>query len=159
MRYMMIVRGSENFAASGPPPAALIEAIDRLGEEAAKKGTMVSFGGLKPTSSGARMRITNGKIVTTDGPFTESKELIGEFSIFNVASKEEALEEARKLMELHRVHWPNWEGETEIRMMYEEDDDVRAAQIEASRLLEQVGGVRGLFLDTPIRRRCVRSRT
>jgi hypothetical protein len=143
MRYMMIVRGSENFAASGPPPAALVEAVGRLGEEAARKGTMVSFGGLKPTSSGARIRLTNGKLVTTDGPFVESKEVIGGFSIFNLASKEEALEEARKFMELHRVHWPNWEGEIEIRLMYEENDDVRAAQIEASRLLEHVGGGRG----------------
>jgi hypothetical protein len=142
MRYMMIVKGSENFAAAGPPPAALIEAIERLCEEAAKKGTMISFGGLKPTSSGARMRITNGKIVTTDGPFIESKEVIGGFSIFNVASKEEALEEARTFMELHGVHWPNWEGETEIRLMYEENDDVRAEQMEASRLVEHVGGVR-----------------
>src|SRR5215475_13402246 len=113
MRYMFIVSGSENFAASGPPPAALIEAIDRLGEEATKQGKMVSFGGLQPTSSGSRMRITKGKIETTDGPFTESKEVIGGFSIFNLASKEEALEEARKFMELHLVHWPNWEGETE----------------------------------------------
>jgi len=143
MRYMFIVRGSENLAASGPPPAALIEAIERLGEEAAKEGKMVSFGGLKPTSSGARMRITKGKIVTTDGPFTESKEVIGGFSIFNLASKEEALEEARKFTELHRVHWPNWEGEIEIRLMYEEEDDVRATQIEGSRLLEHVGGARG----------------
>ena len=46
-------------------------------------------------------------------------------------------------MELHRVHWPNWEGETEIRLLYEEEDDVRAAQIEASRVLEHAGGVRG----------------
>jgi hypothetical protein len=137
------VTGSESFAASGPPPAALVEAIDRLGEEAARKGTMVSFGGLKPTSSGARMRVTNGKIITTDGPFAESKEVIGGFSIFNVASKDEALEEARKFMELHRVHWPNWEGEIEIRQMYEENDDVRAVQIEGSRLLEHVGDVRG----------------
>jgi hypothetical protein len=136
MRYMIIVSGSENFAASGPPPAALVEAIERLGEEMAKKGTLVSFGGLQPTSSGARMRITNGKITTTDGPFTESKEVIGGFSIINVASKEEALEEARKFTELHRVHWPKWEGEIEIRQMYEEADDVAAAQIEASRLLE-----------------------
>lgn len=143
MRYMIIVTGSENLAASGPPPALLVEAIDRLGEELAKKGTMVSFGGLQPTSSGARMRVTNGKIITTDGPFTESKEVIGGFSILNVASKEEALEEARNFMELHRVHWPNWEGEIEIRLMYEADDDVRAAQIEASRLLEDVAGIRG----------------
>ena len=89
------------------------------------------------------MRITNGKIVTTDGPFAESKEVIGGFSIINVASKEAALEEARNFMELHRVHWPNWEGEIEIRLMYAEEDDVRATQIEGSRLLEQVGGVRG----------------
>lgn len=143
MRYMIIVSGSENLAASGPPPAALIEAIDKLSEEATKKGTLVSFGGLQPTSSGARMRVTNGKIITTDGPFTESKEVLGGFSIINVASKEAALEEARNFMELHRVHWPKWEGEIEIRLMYEAEDDVRAAQIEGSRLLEHAGGVRG----------------
>jgi hypothetical protein len=143
MRYMMIVTGSENLAASGPPPAALFEAIDKLGEEAAKKGTMVSFGGLHPTSSGARIRLTNGKLITTDGPFAESKEVIGGFSIINVASKEEAVEEGRKFMELHRVHWPTWQGELEIRQMYEQEDDVQAAQIEGSRRLEQVGGGRG----------------
>jgi hypothetical protein len=143
MRYMMIVTGSENFAESGPPPAALMEAIDRLGQEAAKKGTMVSFGGLQPTSTGARMRLTNGKLITTDGPFTESKEVIGGFSIIEVGSREEALEEARTFMELHRVHWPKWQGQVEIRLMYEEADDVQAAQIEGSRVLEQVSGVRG----------------
>ena len=143
MRYMVIGTGPENLAASGPPPAALIEAIDRLSEEATKNGTLVSFGGLQPTSSGTRMRITNGKISTTDGPFTESKEVIGGFSIINVASKEAALEEARNFIELHRVHWPKWEGEIEIRLMYEQEDDVRATQIEGSRLLEHAGGVRG----------------
>lgn len=143
MRYMIIVTGSESLAASGPPPAALIEAIDRLSEEATKKGTLVSFGGLQPTSSGTRMRVTNGKIITTDGPFIEAKEVIGGFSIINVPTKEAALEEARNFMELHRVHWPKWEGEIEIRLMYEQEDDVRAAQIEGSRLLEHAGDVRG----------------
>jgi hypothetical protein len=136
MRYMMIVTGPENLAASGPPPAALFEAIDEFVTEAVENGKIVSFGGLKPTSTGARMRIANGKVVTTDGPFTESKEVIGGFSIFEVASREEALEEARKFMELHRVHWPNWEGQTEIRLMYEAEDDVRSTQIEGSRRLE-----------------------
>lgn len=143
MRYMMIVKGSENFAASGPPPAALVEAIEKLGEELTRNGTMVSFGGLHPTSSGARMRLVNGKIVTTDGPFTESKEVIGGFSIVNAASREEALEQARRFMELHRAHWPTWEGETEIRQMYEEEDDVRATQIEGSRRLEHAADVHG----------------
>jgi hypothetical protein len=136
MRYMMIVKGPESFAVSGPPPAALIEAIERLGEEAARNGTMISFGGLKPSASGARMRITNGKIVTTDGPFTESKEVIGGFSIFNLASKAAALDAARQLMELHLLHWPTWEGETEIREMYDAQDDVAATQIEASDALK-----------------------
>lgn len=143
MRYMIIVKGSESLAASGPPPAALMEEIDRLAEEGTKKGTLVSFGGLHPTASGARIRLTNGKLITTDGPFTESKEVIGGFSIINVASKEEALEEARQFMELHRVHWPKWQGEIEIRRMYEQEDDVQAAQIEGSRIVEHAGGVRG----------------
>lgn len=136
MRYMIIVKGPENLAVSGPPPAALFEAIEKASEEGTKKGTLVSFGGLQPTSSGTRMRITNGKIITTDGPFTESKEVLGGFSIINVASREEALEEARGFMELHRIHWPKWEGEIEIRLMYEQEDDVLAAQIEGSRVLE-----------------------
>ena len=137
---MIIVKGSENLAASGPPPAALMEAIEKLTEETAKKGTMLSFGGLKPTASGVRMRLTDGKIVTTDGPFIESKEVIGGFSIHNFASKEEAVAETRKFMELHRLYWPGWQGEVEIRQMYEQEDDVRAEQIEGSRLAERAAG-------------------
>ena len=56
----------------------------------------------------------------TDGPFAELKEVIGGFSIATFASKEEALEEGIRFMELHQSHWPNWEGELEIRLMYEE---------------------------------------
>jgi len=137
MRYMVIVKGPENLAAFGPPPVALMEAIEKNIEEGVKKGTLVSFGGLLPTSSGTRIRIANGKITTTDGPFTESKEVIGGFSILNVASREEAIEEVRQFSELHRIHWPKWEGEIELRQMYEQEDDVREAQIEASRVLEQ----------------------
>jgi hypothetical protein len=143
MRYMFIVKGPENLAGFGPPPAALFEAIERHIEEAVKSGKLVSFGGLKPTSSGVRMRVANGEIVRTDGPFTESKEVIGGFSIYNLASREEALQELRNFMELHRVHWPQWQGEVEIREMYEAEDDVRETQIDGSRVLEQAGGGRG----------------
>lgn len=142
MRYMIIVKGPESFGAAGPPPAELFEAIDKLSEEMTRNGTLVSFGGLHPTSSGARMRIKNGQLLTTDGPFSEAKEVIGGFSIINVASREDALEEARTFMELHRAHWPGWEGEIEIRQMYEAEDDVAATQAEASRALENAGGVR-----------------
>jgi hypothetical protein len=122
MRYMMIVKGDENFAASGPPPAELMDAIGKLGEEAAKAGKMVTMGGLQHSSKGASVRIKNGKIVTTDGPFSEAKEVIGGFTILNLASKKEAIEEAVKFMELHRKLWPGWEGETEVRPMYEGDE-------------------------------------
>jgi hypothetical protein len=143
MRYMFIVSGSENLAESGPPPAELFEVIGKLIEEETKSGKLVSYGGLHPTASGARMRIVKGKIATTDGPFTEAKEVIGGFSIYNLASREEALAEAHKFMELHRQHWPTWQGEVEIRQLYDAEDDVRAEQIEASRVVEHAGAVGG----------------
>lgn len=143
MRYMMIVTGSESLAESGPPPAELIELIGRHIEEGTRNGTIVSFGGLKPTAAGARMRLANGKLVTTDGPFSEAKEVIGGFSIHDFASREEALEAGRQFMELHRVHWPAWQGQLEIREMYGEEDDVRAEQIEGSRLLQDTANAHG----------------
>jgi hypothetical protein len=143
MRYMMIVTGSENFAKSGPPPAALYEAIEGMTEDYIKNGKLVSFGGLQPTSTGARIRSKDGKLVKIDGPFSESKEVIGGFSILNVASREEALAEGEKFIELHRVHWPAWEGELEIRLMYEAEDDVQATQLEGSRASEHKSGASG----------------
>jgi hypothetical protein len=122
MRYMMIVKGDENLDRAGPPPMELMEAIGKLGEEAAKSGKMVSMGGLRHTSEGARVRLKGGKLITTDGPFTESKEVLGGFTIMNLASKEEAIKEAEKFMDLHRKFWPQWEGETEIRLMYEDGE-------------------------------------
>ncbi len=120
MRYLMIVKGDENFRASGPPPQALMDAIGELGIEAAKAGTMVSMGGLQPTSKGASVRIDGGKLTVKDGPFSEAKEVIGGFTIMELPSKDAAVEEAMKLMELHRKLWPAWSGECEIRLMYDE---------------------------------------
>ncbi|HTJ24445.1 MAG TPA: YciI family protein [Gemmatimonadaceae bacterium] len=120
MRFMMIVHGPEDFGNAGPPPQALMDAIGKLGEEAFKSGKMVSMGGLFHSAKGARIRQRGGKLVTTDGPFTEAKEVVGGFSIMELSSKAEAIQEARKFMELHQKHWPQWEGECEIRQMYEE---------------------------------------
>jgi len=120
MRYMMIVKGNERFDRSGPPPAALMEAIDKLTRDVVEQGKLVSMGGLRHTAEGARVRLDGGKLVTTDGPFTEAKEVLGGFVIMDLASKEEAINEAVKFMELHRQHWPGWEGESEIRLMYED---------------------------------------
>ena len=120
MRYMLIVKGDENFKASGPPPKALMDGIDKLLEETTKAGKIVSMGGLHHTSKGASVKIRGGKIIVTDGPFSEAKEVIGGFTIMNLASKDEAIEEARKFMELHRLHWPGWDGDCEVRLMYDD---------------------------------------
>ena len=71
---------------------------------------------------GATVRLKGGKMITTDGPFSEAKEVIGGFTIMNLKSKEEAIAEAVKFMELHRKLWPQWDGVTEIRLMYEENE-------------------------------------
>ncbi len=117
MKFMTIVKCAE---ISEPPPKALIDGIMALGEEAKKAGVFVDWGGLQSTASGARARIAKGKLTITDGPFTEAKEVIGGFTTYDVASKEEAMVWVRRFMELHLKHWPEWEGELEVRPMYEE---------------------------------------
>ena len=76
MRFMTMVKAPEK-SPLGPPPKALMEAIGKLGEEAAKAGVMVEMGGLLPTAMGARLRLSGGKLTVTDGPFSEAKEVIG----------------------------------------------------------------------------------
>jgi len=66
------------------------------------------------------VRSDGGKVTVKDGPFSEAKEVIGGFSIMDFPSKEVAVAEATKLMELHRKLWPAWSGECEIRLMYED---------------------------------------
>jgi hypothetical protein len=112
MRFMMIVKSTEN---SGPPPKELMDAISKIAEEATKAGEMVESGGLAPTATGTRVRLSGGKLTVTDGPFTEAKEVFGGYAVFELKSKKEAIERTVLFMELHKKHWPGWEGETEIR--------------------------------------------
>ncbi len=115
MRFMMIVKSAENL---GFPPKPLMDAIGKLSEDAVKAGTMIGSGGLLPTATGTRVRLSGGKVTVTDGPFTEAKEVVGGYAQFELKSKEEAIEGAKRFMELHKEHWPGWEGETEIREMF-----------------------------------------
>ena len=69
-----------------------------------------------------RVRVSGGKVTAIDGPFTESKEVIGGYAVFELKSKQEALEGALRFMELHKKHWPGWEGETEVRQMFGPED-------------------------------------
>ena len=112
MRFMMIVKSAER---SGPPPKQLMDAIAKLAEEATKAGEMIESGGLASSATGARVRLSGGKVAVTDGPFTEAKEVFGGYAVFELKSRKEAIERAVQFMELHKQHWPEWEGETEIR--------------------------------------------
>ncbi len=119
MRFMMIVKHAEK---QGPLPKALMDAMAKLAEEANKAGTMLGSGGLGPTALGARVRLSGGKVTVTDGPFSEAKEIVGGYAQFELKSKEEAVESAVRFMELHKQHWPGWEGETEVRQMFGPED-------------------------------------
>lgn len=113
-KYMTIVKGSENHA---PPPPALLEGIDKLIKEAGKR--MVGVGGLLPSGKGARARLTKGRVTVTDGPFTEAKEVIGGYAIYEAPSLAEAKEWTRRFLDLHIKHFPGWDCEVEIREMME----------------------------------------
>ena len=129
MRFMMIVKHrSENL---GFPPKELMDAITKLAEQSAKAGTMLGNGGLTPTATGARVQLSNGKISVTDGPFTEAKEIIGGYAQFELNSKEEAVRGAVEFMELHKKYWPGWEGETEVRQMFEPGESCSEMKIDS----------------------------
>jgi len=119
MKFMTLVMAREG---QGFPPQALIDAIGEIEKDARKKGVFVDQGGLLPTAMATRVRVSKGKMTVTDGPFTEAKEVLGGYAIFNLKSKEEALDWAKRFMELHKVHWPEFEGETQIRQMFEAGD-------------------------------------
>ena len=119
MRFMTLVKSTEK---SGPPPQKLMEAMAKLAEEATKTGTMLETGGLAPTAMSTRVRLSMGKVVVLDGPFAETKEVVGGYAIFEVKSKQEMIDATVHFMKLHREHWPGWEGETEIRQVFGPSD-------------------------------------
>jgi hypothetical protein len=114
MRYMYLVRSVH----SGPPPQRLIEEIGKVAERARKAGTMIDTGGLLPLDmGGARVRLAGGKLDVIDGPFAESKEVIGGYAIFDFPTREEALASMVDFMTLHQKYGEGWEGECEMRPM------------------------------------------
>ena len=117
MRFMVIVKGDKNTEAGVMPSQELLAAMGKFNEELAKAGVMLAGEGLQPTSKGARVRFSGTKRTVIDGPFTESKELIAGFWLWQVKSKEEAIEWVKRC--------PNpleGESEIEIRQVFEADD-------------------------------------
>jgi hypothetical protein len=114
MRYMMFIKHTEDYRGRTIPPA-LIEAMGEFIGEYSKQGKFIDGAGLKSSHKGKKVQLRNGQLRVVDGPFTESKELVGGYAIVDADSDAEALDIATKFMELHRVHWPEFECESEVR--------------------------------------------
>jgi hypothetical protein len=114
MRYMMLIKHTDDYRGKTIPPG-LMQAMDEFVGENMKKGRFIDGAGLKSSHKGKKVQLHKGQLRVIDGPFTESKELVGGYAIVEVESDEEALELATQFMELHRIHWPEFEGESELR--------------------------------------------
>jgi hypothetical protein len=114
MRYLMLIKHTEDYRNRTLPPG-LMEAMGEFVGENMKKGMIVDTNGLKSSHKGKKVQLRDGKLQVVDGPFTESKEIVGGYALVEVSSDKEALDLATKFMELHRVHWPEFEGESELR--------------------------------------------
>ena len=117
MRFMILVKADKNSEAGGLPDEKLLAAMGKYNEELAKAGVMLAGEGLHPSSKGARVRFSGAKRTVIDGPFAETKELVAGFWIWQVKSKQEAVEWVKRC--------PNpfdGESEVEIRQVFEAED-------------------------------------
>jgi hypothetical protein len=114
MKYLMFIKHSEKYR-NEEIPQALMDAMGEFVAKGFKDGTLKDTAGLKPTKDAFRIRSSKGKLTTTDGPFVETKEVVGGYALIEVGGEEQAREIAREFMEIHRVHWPSFEGECEAR--------------------------------------------
>ncbi|WP_406674680.1 YciI family protein [Nonomuraea sp. N2-4H] len=119
MRYLVTLRVDAQ--PEGPPPAELMEAIMELGRQATESGALLDQSGLAPSSEGARVEVSGGRLAVTDGPFAEAKELIS-YALYEVRSKEEAVEWATRFVRLHRDLWPGWEGQADVLRLFGPQD-------------------------------------
>lgn len=117
MKFMVIVKATKESEAGAPPDPEIMEAMGKFNEELVKAGVLLAAEGLQPSSKGARVRISGEKRTVVDGPFAETKELVAGFWLWQVSSREEALEWAK------RCPAPfEGESEIEIRQVYEMSD-------------------------------------
>lgn len=118
MRFLSIYKTAER---SGPPSQEEIANMGKLIEEGFRAGWLLATEGCLPSELGARVRSSNGKLSVTDGPFTESKELVAGFALLKANSKEEAIELTRTFLQVAG------DGECELRQIYEADTCAPAA--------------------------------
>ncbi len=120
MRFMIIMKADQNTEAGVLPDEKMLTAMTKYNEELVKAGVMLAGDGLHPSSKGARVKFGGGKTTVVDGPFAEAKELIAGFWIFQVKSKEEAIEWVKRIPGGSDPSAP--EFEVEIRQIFESEE-------------------------------------
>jgi hypothetical protein len=118
MRYLALLKAVQP---TTPPPPELMEAIMKLGEDATNAGALLDNGGLAPSVLGFRIDVSGGDLTVTDGPFAEAKEMIS-YALYEVRTKEEAVEWTSRFMKLQRDMWPGWEGESQVFKVFGPED-------------------------------------
>ncbi len=114
MKFLMMIKHAES-PRPITPPQSLMNDMEKLVTEGFTKGWLKDTGGLCRTSEALRIRSKGGKLTVIDGPFTESKEIVGGYAIIETGTREEGIELARRFMELHTRHIPDFECESEVR--------------------------------------------
>jgi len=112
MRFLSMIRIDEN--GGQEPSEQLMHDMGKLIEDMTREGVLIRTGGLRPTAEGTRVRLRHGKLSTVDGPFAETKEVIGGFAILEAASMREAIELTKRFL---RIHGDQWEIECEVRQL------------------------------------------
>jgi hypothetical protein len=118
MRFMVIVKATKNSEAGVMPSEKLLADMGKFNEELVKAGIMLAGEGLHPSSKGARVKFAGGKRTVIDGPFAETKELIAGYWLWQVKSKQEAIDWVKRCPD----PMPGEEAEIEIRQVFEADD-------------------------------------
>jgi hypothetical protein len=96
------------------PSEQLMQDMGKLIDEMTRSGVLISTAGLRPTAEGVRVRLRRGKLFVTDGPFTETKEVIGGYAVLEAKSKQEAIELTKRFL---RIHGAEWDLECEVRQL------------------------------------------
>ena len=117
MRFMILLKANKNTESGVLPDSTLLAEMGKFNEELVKAGVMLAGEGLQASSKGARVKSSGANLIVTDGPFAETKELVCGFWIWNVKSKEEAIEWVK-----HCPNPYNGDGEIEIRQVFEAED-------------------------------------
>jgi len=117
MRSLMLIFPELDDAADWQPDPALEEDMGRLIEEMTRAGVLLDTAGLRPPEESTRLRLADGAITVLDGPFTESKEVVGGYCLLQTRSRDEAVEWATRFL---RLHGPQWRMQVEVRELDEQ---------------------------------------